>query len=347
MLRFSDGSAFEPFGVDREELLGVRQLSFEGQENLRLSAQFLLNPTDRLTILGGVLYHKNDTVNTIDIIRGNAVNPPTVTKTNFREQVYRFAATYDIADDLGIINDARLYYSYSEGFQPQTFTDANGITVSAPREMVQHEIGLKAELLNGAVGASVAWFDYEITNIAISSAFLGSFGGFGSTVLEGRQEARGLETELVGEILPGWNVSANYTWMDAEVSNPNNLRSTPLRGTPEHSGAVTTTYEFLDGPLSGLRVGGTFKASSDYAFVTGTANVDLWGPLLEAGGHQRFDFYAAYAPRSGRLANTELYFNWRNVFGEDIIMAKEGHPGFGVMFIDQRMFTVGMRYTFE
>ncbi len=345
--RFSDGSAFETLGANREELLGVRQLSYSGAENLKFSAQLLLNPTDRLMILGGILYHKNDTVNTIDIIRGNAADPPTVTKIDFREQVYRFAATYDVADNVGIIDDARLYYSYSEGFQPQTFTDADGNTVSAPREMVQHEIGLKAELLDGAVGASVALFDYEITNIAISSAFLGSFGGFGSTVLEGRQEARGLETELVGEILPGWNVSANYTWMDAEVINPNNARSTPLRGTPEHSGAITTTYEFLDGPLDGLRIGGTFKASGDYAFVTGTGNVDLWGPVLEAGAHQRFDLHASYAPRSGRLENTELFFNWRNVFEEDIIMAKEGHPGFGVMFIDQRMITFGMRYTFE
>jgi iron complex outermembrane recepter protein len=345
--RFADGSPFEPLGSNREEVLGIRELSLVAAENLKFSAQLLLNPTDRLMVLAGILYHQNDTVDTIPIIRGEPLNPPTRTKIDFTEQVYRFGATYDIADDFGIVDDARVYYSYSEGFQPQTFTDADGVTVSAPREMVQHEIGLKTELIDGAVGASVALFDYEITNIAISSAFLGSFGGFGSTVLEGKQVATGLETELVGEILPGWNVSANYAWMDAEVINPNNARSTPLRGTPEHSGAITTTYEFLQGALQGLRVGGTFKASGDYAFVTGTGNVDLWGPLLEAGAHQRFDLHASYAPRSGRLENTELYFNWRNVFEEDIIMAKEGHPGFGVMFIDQRMITVGMRYTFE
>ncbi len=345
--RFSDGSPFLPISGSREEILGIRQLSYQGSEDLKFSAQLLLNPTDRLMLLAGVLFHKNESVTTLPINQGNVINPPRVTEIDFNEQVYRFGATYDVADDFGIIDDARVYYSYSEGFQPQTFTDADGVTVSAPREMVQHEIGLKTEMIDGAVGASLALFNYEITNIAISSAFLGSFGGFGSTVLEGSQEATGLEAEVVGEILPGWNLSANYAWMDAEVINPNNARSTPLRGTPENSGSVTTTYEFLEGALQGLRVGATFKAAGDYAYVTGTANVDLWGPLLEAGAHQRFDLHASYAPREGRLQNFEVYFNWRNVFEEDIIMAKEGHPGFGVMFIDQEMITLGMRYNIK
>jgi iron complex outermembrane recepter protein len=345
--RFTDGSAFEPFQGNREDILGVRQVLLGESDDLKFSAQVLLNPTDRLSLLAGAIYHKQDTVNTVPFNRGSAVTPPTVTEISFSEQVYRFGATYDVIDELGFIDDARIYYSYSEGFQPQTIIDADGIPVSAPREMVQHEVGIKAEMLGGAAGASLALLDYEITNIAVSSEFLGSFGGFGSSVLEGKQKVTGLEAELVGEVFPGFNVLANYTWMDAEIANPNNLRSTPLRGTPEHSGAITATYEFLQGTLEGLRIGTTLKASGDYAFVTGTSNIDRWGPLLEAGSHQRVDLNVMYAPRSGALQNFELFFNWNNIFEEDIIMPKESHPGFGIMFIDQSTMTLGVRYTTE
>lgn len=345
--RFSDGTPFMPISGDREELFGVRQELLTEEQDLKLSVQALLKPTDRLRILLGILYHDNDTTTTIPINRGEVNSPPEVTKTSFKETVYRFGGTYDIVNDWGVVNDAVAYYSYSEGFEPQTFIDADGIAVSAPQEMVQHEIGLKMELFDGSVGVSMALFDYEITNIEVSSSFLGSFGGFGSTVLEGRQEATGFEFELVGEILPGWNVMANYAYMDAEILNPNNTRSTPPRTTPENSGAITTTYEFLKGPVVGLRIGATLKVSGDYSFVEGTSNVDRFGEPPQAGAHERFDLHGSYAPRTGPLEGFDIYFTWQNVFDENILVAKQGNPGYGIMYIDRQQVTAGVRYRFH
>jgi len=344
--RFSDGSAFEPIEGNREELFGVRQELLDESEDLKLSFQVLFNVTDRLDFLAGVLYHDNDSKTAIPFNAGEEFDPPDVTEVGFEETVYRFGVTYGIIENWGFMDQARVYYSYSEGFEPQTFTDGDGNTVSAPQEMEQHEVGLKTEMFGGSVGASVALFDYEITNIEVSSSFLGSFGGFGSTVLEGSQEAQGLEFELVGEILPGWNVSANYAYMDAEINNPNNTDSTPPRTTPKHSGAIITTYEFLDGPAAGLRIGATLKASGDYSFVEGTSNVDRFGSLT-AGAHERVDLHASYAPRSGRFQNLTANLNWTNVFDEDILVAKQGNPGFGIMFIDQQKVSLGVTYNFE
>lgn len=342
---FSDGSPFEPIAGDREELLGVRQVTLEETEDLKLSFQMLLNVTDRLDLLGGVLYHHNETDTHIPINRGEAT-PEDRTEVGFEEVVYKLGATYGLVENWGMVDTAKTYYSYSEGFEPQTYTDGDGVTVSAPQEMEQHEVGLKTELLGGSVGASLAVYEYEITNIEVSSSFLGSFGGFGSTVLEGSQEATGAEFEIVGEILPGWNLSANYAWIDAEILNPNNSSATPPRTTPEHSGALTTSYEFLDGPVAGLRVGATFKYSDDYSFVEGTSNVGRFGSLVD-GGHERVDLYASYAPRSGAFQGVTLSFNWQNIFDEDIMVAKQGNPGYGVMFIDQQRMTFGVRYNFE
>lgn len=341
--RFADGSEFNPIQGDREEVFGVRQELLEETEDLLLSAQVLLKPTDRLQVMLGVLYQKNNTVTTIPINAGVVNNPAEVTNVGFDQEVYRLGATYDIVDDAGFIDDARVYYSYSEGFEPQTFTDAAGNNVSAPQEMEQHEVGIKTEMFGGAVGTSLALYDYEITNIEVSSSFLGSFGGFGSTVLEGAQEATGLEAEIIGEILPGWNVSANYAWSDIEIVDPNS-GSAPPRTVPEHAGAIISTYEFLDGPMTGLRVGAVLKISGDYSFIDGPSNVNRFG-ALEAGAHERLDLNASWAPRSGRLQNFQLYANWMNVFDEDILVAKQGNPGYGIMFIDQQRVTVGLRYT--
>ena len=343
--RFSDGSEFNPIQGNREDVFGVRQELFDETEDLLISAQVLLNPTERLQVMLGVLYQKNNSVTTVPINAGVVNNPPQVTNVGFEEEVYRFGATYDIADNLGFVDDARVYYSYSEGFEPQTFNDADGNTVSAPQEMEQHEIGLKTEMFDGAVATSLALYDYEITNIQVSSAFLGSFGGFGSTVLEGLQEATGLEAEIIGEILPGWNLSANYAWSDIEITDPNS-GTAPPRTTPEHSGAIITTYEFLEGQMAGLRIGATLKISGDYSFIDGPTNVNRFG-ALEAGAHERLDLHASYAPRSGQLQNFQVYANFNNVFDEDILVAKQGNPGYGIMFIDQQRMTVGVRYILE
>ncbi|MFN2329264.1 MAG: TonB-dependent siderophore receptor [Chromatocurvus sp.] len=343
--RFADGSEFNPIDGSRRDRFGVRQELLNETEDLLISAQVLLNPTERLQVMLGMLYQKNNTVTTVPINAGEVSNPPVVTNVGFEEQVYRFGATYDIADNWGFIDDARLYYSYSEGFEPQTFNDPDGNTVSAPQEMEQHEIGLKTEMFDGAVATSLALYDYEITNIQVSSAFLGSFGGFGSTVLEGLQAATGLEAEIIGEILPGWNVSANYAWSDIDIVDPNS-GTAPPRTVPEHSGAIITTYEFLEGGMAGLRIGATLKISGDYSFLDGPTNVGRFG-ALEAGAHERLDLHASYAPRAGQLQNFQFYANFNNVFDEDILVAKQGNPGYGIMFIDQQRMTVGLRYILE
>jgi hypothetical protein len=87
------------------------------------------------------------------------------------------------------------------------------------------------------------------------------------------------------------------------------------------------------------------KVSGNYSFLEGTSNVDRFGTPPDAGAHQRVDLHGSYAPRSGRLQNFDLYFNWRNIFDERILVAKQGNPGYGIMFIDQPMVTVGVRYT--
>ncbi|NEQ42209.1 MAG: TonB-dependent receptor [Leptolyngbya sp. SIOISBB] len=80
--------------------------------------------------------------------------------------------------------------------------------------------------------------------------------------------------------MPGWNVVASYTYIDATVTEDNNpdIVGSRLVGVPKHSASLWTTYEIQSGDLQGLgfglgfnfvgeRQGGlpnTFKVDSDF-----------------------------------------------------------------------------------
>lgn len=76
------------------------------------------------------------------------------------------------------------------------------------------------------------------------------------SVATGEQQSRGVEFDLSGEILPGWNIIASYAYTDAEVTQHN---VTPignrLAGIPKHSFNVWTTYTIQTGSLQGLGFG--------------------------------------------------------------------------------------------
>lgn len=341
--RFVDGTPFEPVSTEDRRAAGVGREQLVDTEELLLSFQVLLNPTDRLQVLAGVLYQDSEQKERAPFLSGVPQDPVEVTKTSFDETVYRFGATYELLNNWQFVDDGRVYYSYSEGFEPQTFIDEAGAFTSAPQEMTQHEVGFKAEMLGGSVGASIALFDYEITNIAVAGTFIGGFANPNTAVLAGTQEARGVEVELIGELLPGWNLSANYGYLDAEIKDPNFDITTPPRGAPKHSASFTSSYEFLEGALNGLRVGGTYKYSGSYAFVEGPSNADRFGPLV-AGSHNRVDLHASYTPP--QYHNFTVSFNWHNIFDEDIMTAKEGNPGYGVMFMDRQRMSLRVAYQY-
>ena len=67
--------------------------------------------------------------------------------------------------------------------------------------------------------------------------------------------------DISGKILPGWNVIANYAYINARVTedtNPLNVGSR-LPGIPFNSVGLWTTYEIQSGNLKGLGFGVGFN----------------------------------------------------------------------------------------
>ena len=143
------------------------------------------------------------------------------------------------------------YASYSQSFTPNTIaqTTIDGDLLD-PEEAEQFEIGVKAELLDGRLVATLALFDLNLENIAAPDPTNPDF-----VISIGEQRSRGVELVLQGEILPGWNVIASYGFLDAELIDEDLPDGAQPRNTPENRASLFTTYEIQAGALEGLGFG--------------------------------------------------------------------------------------------
>jgi iron complex outermembrane receptor protein len=144
-----------------------------------------------------------------------------------------------------------LYASYTQSFAPSfaASRNADGSTFD-PETGQQFEVGIKADL-SDRLSLTLAAFDLKRQNLSTPDPTNPIF-----SLQVGEQTSRGIELNLAGQLLPGWNVTASYTYLDAFVSQDN---STPvgnrLPDVPENQFGLWTTYEIQAGNLKGLGFG--------------------------------------------------------------------------------------------
>ncbi len=143
-----------------------------------------------------------------------------------------------------------LYTSYSRSFQQTTGFDVEG-TSFLPSRGTQYEIGLRSEFLGGRISTNLAAYHLTKTNITTPDLDNPNF-----SVQTGEARSQGIELDVTGEILPGWNMILSYAYTDAEVTEDN---TTPvgnqLAGVPENQASLWTTYTIQEGDLEGLGFG--------------------------------------------------------------------------------------------
>ncbi|MEM8545913.1 MAG: TonB-dependent siderophore receptor, partial [Cyanobacteria bacterium P01_H01_bin.119] len=197
---------------------------------------------DNLNLLAGFRY---DMVNQETINQPNAFNP-NGSESSLNEDAFtpRVGLVYQPIEEIS------LYGSYSTSFLPNTATTFTG-EIIPPEEGQQFEVGIRAELLGNRLVANLAFFDLAKQNVATPDP-----NNFGSSVATGEQRSRGVELDIAGEILPGWNIIANYAYTDATITSDNSgNEGNRLTGVPEHNFNLWTTYDIQNGPLEGLGFG--------------------------------------------------------------------------------------------
>ena len=147
------------------------------------------------------------------------------------------------------IEPISLYASYSRSFTPNNFADINGELLQ-PTRGTQYEVGVRTEL--GKLVASLAAYDITKTNILSFDPI-----DFRNVRAIGEVNSRGLEFDIGGEILSGWNVIASAFLNDAliTVGDESNPKGNRLTGAPKNGASLWTTYKIQEGDLQGLGFG--------------------------------------------------------------------------------------------
>lgn len=186
-----------------------------------------------------------------------------------------------------------------------------------PIEGRNHELGLKGELFDGRLSASLAIYRIERDGQATSDP------AYPSTALpqghscchvdDGRITSKGFDAEVSGEVLPDLQLTAGYTFN----SNRNDVTSVRYHTvTPRHLFKLWGNWKPQAGPWS---VGGGVTAQSRH-YVSGTVNALDPATGEFDGPSQEFAFtqggYAIWSLRIGYQLhqNASLAVNINNVF---------------------------------
>ena len=192
------------------------------------------------------------------------------------------------------------YFSWGTSFNPsaETFTLSTATANLDPEQNQNLEIGTKLDFFDGRLSATGALFRLEKTNARTTDPIDPT-----RNVLTGEQRTDGLELGLTGEILPDWNISANYALLDAEVVESNTQQRGSVSGitkslqgmtptnVPEHGGVVWTSYNITPQWEVGA---GVFLASSRFADSVNEITLPGYGRVdaTVAYHHKHFDIQA-------------------------------------------------------
>ncbi|MHC5769084.1 MAG: TonB-dependent siderophore receptor [Nostoc sp.] len=149
------------------------------------------------------------------------------------------------------IQPISLYASYSQSFSQNLGTTFGG-SLFKPSTGTQYEVGVKGDFLSGRLSSTLALYQLTLSNVLTTDPNNPTF-----NVQTGEQRSRGIELNVTGEILPGWNVIASYDYTDAQVTKDSNLSTigNRLPNVPFNSASLWTTYTFSKSSLQGLGFG--------------------------------------------------------------------------------------------
>ncbi len=283
--------------LSADSLATRNRYGFYGQTQLNFSDNFL-------ALLGGRLDMVNQDFQD-DANRFNA-DPLSLSETAFSPRV---GLVYKPVETVSI------YASYSESFNPVIGQGFGGEVFDSEGGR-QWETGIKASMFDDKLATTLAFFDLTRTNVLTQDPV-----NTGFQVQVGEQNSQGIEFDIAGEVLPGWNIIATYAYTDAKVSEDNEFPiGLRLLNSPRNAASLFTTYQLQQGALEGLGFG--FGV-----YYVGDRNGDLRRPF-DLPSYTRTDALLFYEKNSFRTqVNFENLFDTRYFEGaRDQFRVQPGSP---------------------
>ena len=191
-----------------------------------------------LNILAGIRLDWSDSSRT-NLLTGEETNSPT-----------EFAPSPRVGIVYQPTDSTSLYFNWARSFVPQ-FGRNRTDEAFDPTRGEQFEVGVRQEFFDNRLVANLALYDITKSNVLTSDPVDPLF-----RIQTGEQTSRGVELDVAGEVLPGWNIILTYAHTDAFVSEDNDIpEGELLPGIPRNSASLWTTYEIQRGDLQGLGFG--------------------------------------------------------------------------------------------
>jgi len=147
-----------------------------------------------------------------------------------------------------------IFGNYMNGFKNVAgVTQPDGsVSVFKPQQANQWEGGVKLDLMNKKLNATISYYDISVKNITrVNSVNNQNF-----SVQDGTQESKGLEIELIGNPFPGFNFVTGYGYNDNKFKNAAAaVIGKRAVGTPKNVANIWLGYTLLNGSVKGLGFG--------------------------------------------------------------------------------------------
>jgi len=194
-----------------------------GTRNVGVYLQDLIYLTPNLIVLAGGRLDFNDS------FYRDTLNDTTLSERSGTYFSPRLGLVYQPGEDTS------LYFNWANAFTPNIFGGRSRTGEAfEPERGEQFEIGIKQEFLNDRLSANLALYHITRQNVSTTDPEDPDF-----SIQTGEQTSRGIELDVTGEILPGWNIIANYALTDAFVSEDNDIpEGDRLAGIPEHTASL-------------------------------------------------------------------------------------------------------------
>lgn len=170
----------------------------------------------------------------------------------------RIGLLYQLTPQVGVFANA------STSFKPNTIGTQG--QVYKPEKGLGYETGLKLDLFDSRIGATVALFRIDKENVVTTDAL-------GESVAAGKARSEGLDLQFSGQVTDALRVIGAYAYIDAEVTKGDAAVPTgsDLLGIARHSGSLLGVYEFQGGALRGSDIGAAFNYVGERSGESGSS----------------------------------------------------------------------------
>lgn len=167
-----------------------------------------------------------------------------------------------------------IYASYATSFLPQSGDQFSSLSTTdatlEPEKFENYELGAKWAI-NPKLLATAAIFRLDRTNTTAADPLNPGF-----VVLTGSSRVEGFEASLAGEILPDWQASLGYTYLDGEIRSETERAAagTPLQQLPKHQVALWNRFDLTD--AFGLGAGAVYQGEQFASISNDVVLPDYW-----------------------------------------------------------------------